>query len=159
MPLIELRTAIRAPVDRCFDLARSIDLHVVTAGATQETAIGGRTAGLIGAGETVTWRARHFGVRQELTVKVLALDRPRYFQDVMTKGAFAAMRHDHEFEERDGGTIMLDKFVFRSPLGPLGKLVDRLFLERYMRRFLLERALVLKAIAESDDWRKYLTGD
>jgi ligand-binding SRPBCC domain-containing protein len=156
MPVIELTTFIHAPRERCFDLARSIDFHVVTAGNTRETAIGGRTTGLIGAGETVTWRAKHFGVWQELTVELTAFSRPRHFQDVMRKGAFAVMEHDHHFENSNGGTLMLDKFVFRSPLGVLGVLVDWLFLERYMRRFLTERARILKAAAESETWRQYV---
>jgi hypothetical protein len=82
MPMIELRTSINAPIERCFDLARSIDFHVVTTGKTQERAVGGRMSGLIGLDETVTWRAKHFGVWQKLTVKVTAFDRPRHFQDV-----------------------------------------------------------------------------
>jgi ligand-binding SRPBCC domain-containing protein len=158
MPIIELETAIRAPRERCFDLARSIDFHVVTAGKTREVAIGGRTTGLIGPGETVTWRAKHLWVWQELTVEIIAFNRPRHFQDVMKKGVFAIMEHDHHFEDAEGGTIMFDKFVFRSPLGMLGMLIDWLFLERYMRRFLLERALTLKAAAESEAWRRYVGG-
>ncbi len=156
MPIIELTTAIRAPRERCFDLARSIDFHVVTTGETRETAIGGRTAGLIGPGEMVTWRAKHFGVWQKLTVALTAFNRPRHFQDVMSKGAFAVMEHDLHFEDSNGGTIMLDKFVFRSPMGLLGVLVDWLFLERYMRRLLVERARILKATAESEVWRQYV---
>ena len=156
MPMIELQTTINAPIERCFDLARSIDFHVVTTGKTQERAVGGRMSGLIGLDETVTWRARHFGIWQELTVKVTAFDRPRHFQDVMTKGAFASMRHDHHFEARDGATIMLDKFLFQSPMGLLGAAADRIFLKGYMHRFLVERAGILRATAESDEWRPFL---
>ena len=156
MPMIELQTTINAPIERCFDLARSIDFHVVTTGKTQERAVGGRRSGLIGLDETVTWRARHFGVWQELTVKVTAFDRPRHFQDVMTKGAFASMRHDHHFEARDGATIMLDKFFFQSPMGLLGAVADRIFLKKYMHRFLVERAGILRATAESNEWRSFL---
>src|ERR1035437_9880040 len=155
MPVIELKTAIHAPRERCFDLARSIDFHTVTAGKTKEIAIEGRTAGLIEAGETVTWRAKHLGVWQELTVELTVFDRPRHFQDVMRKGAFAVMEHDHHFEDSKGSTLMLDTFVSRSPVGPCGVLVDWLFLKRYLRRFLVERARVLKATAESEAWRLY----
>jgi ligand-binding SRPBCC domain-containing protein len=159
MPLIELETIVRAPVERCFDLARSIDLHMVSAGKTAETAIAGRLSGLIEANETVTWRARHLGLRQELTVRITAFDRPHHFQDVMIKGAFASMRHDHHFKARDGATVMLDRFDYRSPLGPLGALADRLFLEGYMRRFLTDRARIVKETAEGEAWRQFLSPD
>jgi len=71
----------------------------------------------------------------------------------MSQGAFSMMQHDHVFEARDGRTTMRDVFAFRSPLGVL---FDRVFLRRYMRRFLLERARLLKTTAESDAWRRYL---
>ena len=44
--------------------------------------------------------------------------------------------------------LMVDTFRYTSPLGPLGVLADRLFLERYMRRLLAERAAFLKRAAE-----------
>src|SRR5215218_8887243 len=56
---IEMSTYIAAPRERVFDLARSIDVHQRSLEHTRERAVGGRTSGLIGLGETVTWRARH----------------------------------------------------------------------------------------------------
>jgi hypothetical protein len=57
MPIIELTTEIRAPIERVFDLARSIDLHVKTASGTDERAVCGVTTGLIGPDQEVTWEA------------------------------------------------------------------------------------------------------
>jgi len=54
MPVIELKTAIKAPVERCFDLSRSIDLHKISTAHTNEEAIAGVTSGLIGPNEWVT---------------------------------------------------------------------------------------------------------
>jgi len=156
MPLIELTTHIAAPIQRCFDLARSIDFHITTAGKTGETAIAGRMTGLIGLDETVTWRAKHLGVWQKLTSKITALERPKHFRDEMIKGAFASLCHDHYFEEEAGGTAMHDNFTFESPLGPLGMLANWLFLEAYLRQFIVERNALLKATAESEGWRAFL---
>ena len=156
MPVIQLETIIAAPQERVFDLARSIDAHVDTTEHTGERAVAGVTSGLIGAGEEVTWEARHFGVRQRLRVKMTAFDRPHYFQDTRLEGAFRHMKHDHSFATRDGKTVMTDRFEFSSPLGFVGRIVDRLFLEGYMRRFIEKRNAILKRTAESDDWKKYL---
>ena len=120
MPHIEVITPIAAPIARCFDAARDIDLHMASVAHTGELAVAGRMSGLIGLGETVTWRARHLGVVQHLTSKITAFDPPRYFQDRMVKGAFASFVHDHHFEEIDGRTTMTDVIEFRSPLGPVG---------------------------------------
>lgn len=156
MPLIELETLIRAPIERCFDLSRSIEFHERTATHTRERAIAGRTRGLIELGEEVTWSARHFGVRQQLSSKITAFDRPWHFRDEMLRGAFAVLRHDHRFEARDGGTRMRDEFYFEAPLGPLGRIAERAVLVRYMREFLRVRAQILREHAESDQWRAYL---
>jgi ligand-binding SRPBCC domain-containing protein len=156
MPVIELATAIRAPRERVFDLARSVDAHQDSTGGTEERAMAGITHGLIGMGDEVTWEARHFGIRQRLTVRVTAFDRPKHFQDVMISGAFKRMVHDHAFAEHPTGTMMCDRFEFESPLGFLGRIVDWLFLTSYMRRFLVRRNEVLKRLAESSEGNRYL---
>jgi ligand-binding SRPBCC domain-containing protein len=149
MARFRIVTTIDAPVEVCFDLARDIDFHTRSLGHTGERAVAGRTTGLIGPGESVTWEARHLGVRQRLTSEVTAFDRPTYFRDAMTRGAFRSFAHDHRFESRDGQTIMTDEVEFRSPLGPLGWLVDRLFMTRYLRRLLEGRSLAIKREAEA----------
>jgi ligand-binding SRPBCC domain-containing protein len=148
---IELATRIRAPRERVFDLARSIDAHVASATGTDEHPVEGKgkTSGLMELGDEVTWRARHFGIVQELTSRITAFERPRHFRDSMVRGAFARFDHDHFFEEDGDVTVARDVFDFDAPLGPLGRIADRIFLERYMRRFLEERMRVLKAIAEA----------
>lgn len=156
MSVIHLETVISAPRERVFDLARSIDAHQDTAEHTGERAVAGVTSGLLGAEEEVTWEARHFGVKQRLRVKMTKFERPNHFQDRMLEGAFRQMTHDHSFEARDEKTVMIDRFEFSSPLGFLGRIVDHVFLERYMRRFIEKRNAILKRTAESDDWKKYL---
>lgn len=156
MPVIELATVIHAPIDRVFDLARSIDLHTDSTSSTGERAVAGVTSGLIGPGDEVTWRARHFGVWQSLTVRITAFDRPSHFADTMLRGAFRRMEHHHDFETSSGVTTMRDKFSFESPLGILGRFADWLFLEGYMRSFLVERNHVIKATAESGEWSRYI---
>ena len=153
MTVIRIVTPIEAPIGVCFDLARDIDFHTESLGDTGERAVAGRTSGLIELGESVTWEGRHFGVRQRFTAEVTAFDRPFYFRDVMTAGAFRAFAHDHRFEERDGRTVMTDVVEFRSPFGPIGWLVDRLFMAGYLRRLLGGRCEAIKRRAEAIDQR------
>src|SRR5579872_4017930 len=139
MAVIELSTFIAAPPERVFDLSRSIDAHQHSTANTGERAIAGITSGLIGMGEEVTWEARHLGIRQKLTIRISQFERPNHFQDVMVSGAFKNMRHDHYFVAQSDGTVMKDRFEFESPFGLVGKVVDFIFLRRYMKRFLEER--------------------
>jgi ligand-binding SRPBCC domain-containing protein len=156
MPLIILSTFMDAPIEVCFDLSRSIDLHQVSTAWTGERAVAGKTQGLIELGETVTWRAKHFGVWQSLTSRITDMQRPFSFSDEMVKGAFHSFHHDHTFNETGTGTLMEDRFSYISPLGLLGRIADVLFLRTYMTRLLEERNRVIKEYAESGKWRDIL---
>ena len=156
MPTIELITEINSTLAICFDLSRSIDLHKISTAGTNEQAIAGKTSGLITLKESVTWQATHFGIRQKLCSHITAYTRPYYFVDEQIKGAFKSIRHEHFFEQVAGKVIMKDRFAFETPLGPLGKLFNRLVLTRYMERFLINRNAVIKDFAESAKWQTVL---
>jgi len=153
---IYLETIIHAPMERCFDLSRSIDLHVASTNGSNEKAVAGRLKGLILEGETVTWEATHFFVRQLLTTKITSMQRPFRFYDVMQQGAFKSMEHEHLFYDQDGSTTMKDVFVYEAPYGIFGQLFDKLVLRRYMSALLKERNQAIKNFAESGAWKKFI---
>lgn len=156
MNCISLQTQIHAPVERCFDLSRSIEFHIAAARDTQEQAVAGITSGLMGLGDRVKWQARHFGALRTLTVEITQFERPSSFEDAMVEGAFKMMRHRHAFETCGDGTLMTDEFCFQSPFGILGRLADAFVLKRYMRCFLENRNRLLKRAAESDAWQSFI---
>jgi ligand-binding SRPBCC domain-containing protein len=126
------------PIDpyAAFDLALSIDAHVASFEGSGEQAVGGVTAGLIGLGEFVTWRARHFGITWTMTSTITEWDRPHCFVDEQRKGPFRSFRHEHLFEPVEHGTRLLDHVEFEAPLGVLGRLAERLVLGRYLRHLI-----------------------
>ena len=159
MVILEELTRIHAPVERCFDLARSVEVHLAGNVHFGEAAVAlaGVTSGLIGPGQRVTWQARHFGILQELTSEITAMERPTYFQDTMIRGAFRSMKHDHFFRSlAPDETGMRDVFCFAAPLGILGRLAEFAVLRGYMRGLLRERNAVIRHIAESASWGEYL---
>jgi ligand-binding SRPBCC domain-containing protein len=157
MPIIKIETQINAPIERVFDLARCIDLHTESLSDTKEKVVAGTTKGLISRGETVTWEAVHFGIKQNLTSKITIFEPPHHFRDSMVKGAFKRFDHDHFFETKDSQTIMWDVFDYNSPFGFLGSIADAVFLEGYMTKLLESRNELIKKVAESDDWKKYIS--
>jgi ligand-binding SRPBCC domain-containing protein len=160
MVRLEELTVIQAPIERCFDLARSVEVHLAENQHCGEmaAALAGVTSGLPGMADRVTWRAKHFGLWQTLTSEITALEPPTYFQDIMIQGAFRFMKHDHFFQRLPSGqTEMKDVFCFAAPLPILGRLAEMILLRRYMRGLLHERNVVIKQIAESSDWMKYLS--
>ena len=149
MPVITFETLVHAPIERCFDLNLDVDVHAAAFADTGERALAGVTHGRLGPGDTVTWEAVHFGLRQRLTTRITLYDRPHRFQDEQVSGAFHRFRHLHTFTTAAGGTLMADHFDYESPLGPLGRLADRLFLRRYVERLLRQRATAVRAACEA----------
>ena len=148
MARVVIETWIAAPIELCFDLARDVDTHVRTSARTRERVVAGKTSGLLDFDDVVTFEAVHFGVTQQLTSKIVEFDRPRRFVDEMVKGAFASLRHLHEFTSQGTTTLMRDTLDWRSPFGFLGIIADKLFLERHMRNFVTTKQRELKAYAE-----------
>lgn len=151
MAAIYLETFINADIHKVFDLARDIDLHQKSTGKTNEKAIAGRTSGLIEKDETVTWRARHLGIYQNLTTKIISMEKPFQFTDIMLKGAFKTMKHQHIFKKKKDKVLMIDIFEFESPLGWIGRFFNDVFLQNYMQNFLLERNQLIKITAEAEN--------
>jgi len=159
MTTLEELTLIDAPMERCFDLSRSVEVHVLgnVHFGEQAVPLEGHTSGLLGLGDCVTWRARHFGIRQCLTSQITEFDPPHAFQDTMLRGAFAHMQHDHLLRQLPSGwTEMRDIFRFAAPIPILGLIAERLVLDRSMRSLLRERNAIIKRVAESNQWRKYV---
>jgi ligand-binding SRPBCC domain-containing protein len=156
MVVIEFELEVRAPIERVFDLSRSVEMHIQSTARTAERAVAGVTSGLMTLDDEVEWEARHFGLRQRLRSRITEFDRPRFFRDSMVHGAFRHFDHDHHFRTSAGSTVARERFEFSAPLGPLGWLAERMVLERYMHRFLRARSLAIKQAAESDAWRRYL---
>ena len=148
MVTIRVVTLIRAPMQRCFDAARDLDLHTRSLAHTNEVAVAGRTSGLIEMGEEVTWRGRHFGITQHFTSRITAFDPPRHFQDSMQRGAFKSFVHDHFFESAGDVTTMTDVLAFSAPLGILGRIAEKLVLTRYLERLLASRGAAIREEAE-----------
>jgi ligand-binding SRPBCC domain-containing protein len=151
METIRLATWIDAPVERCFLLSLNIDLRVASCGETGEDVVGGVTSGLIGEGQTVTFQGHRFGVRWKHTSRMEIVRPYSYFREVMVDGHFKRYEHEHHFAAMDDGTRIRDEVTFslRWSLGRLGA-------RRRLAACLKQRNALIKRVAESEEWRKYL---
>ena len=156
MPIIHLTTFIAAPIERVFDLSRSIELHKKSMAHHREQAVAGTTMGLINLNETVTWKAKHLMKTRVLQVKIIAMQRPLSFTDEMKKGDFKSMKHEHHFKEIENGTLMIDVFRFEAPFGGLGRFFSSVYLSGYLEKLLEQRNELIKEYAESSKWKHVL---
>jgi ligand-binding SRPBCC domain-containing protein len=156
MPIIHLTTFIAAPAQRVFDLSRSIELHKKSLAHTSEEAVAGTTIGLIGLHESVTWKAKHLMKTRVMRVEVTSMEPPYHFTDELKKGDLKSMKHEHHFKSVENGTLMIDIFSFETPYGNFGKLINNLYLTKYLHKLLEQRNHVIKEYAESNKWQNLL---
>lgn len=148
MPRILVETLIHSDLDACFDAARDMGLHRLTAQETGEVIVSGPQEGLLDPGIEVVFEARHLGVRQQLGAKITQFERPHRFVDEMTRGVFVRLQHAHEFEQQGDHILMRDTLEWTSPLGPLGALADWIIVKRHLRNFLRLRGERLRRFLE-----------
>jgi len=111
---------IPAPPETAFALSLDIGLHLGSMAASGERAVGARTAGVLGPGEEVTWRARHFGVAWTMTSRITQYEPAARFVDEQVRGPFRSFRHEHLFTGAPGGTRMTDRIEFAAPVPLVG---------------------------------------
>jgi hypothetical protein len=147
MVRFQRRTLIPLEPEAAFDLSLSIDAHLGSFAESGEQALAGVTSGIIGLGEFVTWRARHFGITWTMTSTITEWDRPHRFVDEQQRGPFASFWHEHVLTPGDGGTWLDDDVRFVAPLGPLGRIAEALVLRRYVPHLIDVRNEFLVAAA------------
>jgi len=116
---------------------------------TRERVVTSIASDQLGPDAVVTWEGTHFGAQIRLMSKITQFDAPRSFEDEQIAGPFQSFWHRHEFSEESGVTVMTDRVRYRAPFGLLGRLAERVFLDRYLRALLERRAAHLRALAES----------
>lgn len=150
---LHLETVLPVPPAVAFDLARDLDAHLASMRASGERIVAGRSGGLIGAGESVAWRARHLGLPLTLMSRITAFEPGTMFVDEEVAGPFRRLRHEHRFSDHDDGCLMTDDIVFEAPFGRLGRAAERLVLQRYMAGLITERNRHLREAASRGDRR------
>jgi len=142
---LRLETTIAAPPAACFAMSLSVDAHAASMSGSGEAAVAGVTSGPLVLGDTVTWRARHFGIAFRMTAAITAYEHPHRFVDEQVRGPFATWRHEHTFTALPSGdTLMADDVRFRAPFGPVGTVAEQLVLSSYLTRLLQRRNTWLK---------------
>ena len=144
---------INAPLERCFLLSTSIDFAWRSFGLRP---VSGKTSGNAVLGDTTLWRCWFFGLPQTLQVTVTAFEQPNLLQQTMDRGPFKQFQHRLHFAEVDGRAFLHDKVHFALPFGWLGKTIERRLVVPFVARLLRRRFELLKMVAESEEWRRYI---
>ena len=147
---------IHAPAERCFLLSTNVAIVERELGMHPRA---GRTTGLVTGGDTILWKGWQLGLPQFHHSLVENFQPPLFFRDRMIAGRFRTFEHDHSFLDRGNGDVVLsDELRFTMPLGWIGDLAGALVLAPHIRRVMRRRFVLLKRLAETDEWRNYLPG-
>jgi len=89
----------------------------------------------MGVGTLIEYRLRLHGVPVRWRTRIETWEPPRRFVDVQIKGPYSLWEHTHTFEE-DGpeATIIRDRVRYSIPFGPLGRIADRLLVQRDLKQ-------------------------
>lgn len=82
------------------------------------------------AGAEIVYRLRWGWLPLRWVTEIAVWEPPARFVDVQRHGPYALWHHTHEFESRDGGTLMRDLVRYALPLGPLGVAAYHLIVRR-----------------------------
>ncbi len=151
--LIKLETFIKAPINICFDLSRSIDLQKIIAGDSREKVVDGTTSGLISLNECVIWEASYFGIKQRMIFKITEMGYPDHFIDEMIEGNMKILKHVHILKKENSGTLLVDHVEFESKFGIIGKVIDQIIVAKQLKKHLIERNHMIKQYAETEKWK------
>lgn len=90
------------------------------------------------AGALIDYRIRVHGMPLRWQTEITHWEPPFRFVDVQRRGPYRLWRHEHRFEEKEGGTLMTDQIQY-AVWG--GTLINRLFVRRDVEKiFAFRRA-------------------
>jgi ligand-binding SRPBCC domain-containing protein len=99
-------------------------------------------------GATLRYRLRLFGIPIRWRTEIVAWDPPHGFVDVQRRGPFRLWEHEHRLRPVEGGTEVVDHVRYGLHLGPLGALVRRLLVRRWVEGIFDYRAERVPALIE-----------
>ncbi|MEE2830276.1 MAG: SRPBCC family protein [Myxococcota bacterium] len=102
-------------------------------------------------GTLIDYRLALFGLPMKWRTEIIVFDPPVQFVDVQLEGPYALWHHSHRFEEAEGGTRMIDQVDYRPPLGVLGGLANKLFVQRTLRRIFRYRNQQVHSLFPGED--------
>jgi ligand-binding SRPBCC domain-containing protein len=156
MNKIEFNTHIKAPVQRCFDLARSVDFHKISVNPIKEESVAGFTSGLIGYNQRVLMQSKLGGLHFSTELKITKFNPPFFFSYEIIDSLFPSIVHDYYFYDISQETVMVNHFYYKIRWGLIGEVMNSLFMKKYLTRIITKRNDLLREYAETDKWKNVL---
>jgi ligand-binding SRPBCC domain-containing protein len=97
----------------------------------------------LGADARIDYQLKLYGVPVKWATLIERWEPPYEFVDVQLRGPYHAWRHTHRFVSEGQGTRIVDDVEYELPLGPLGRVVEALWVRREVARIFNYRTKVI----------------
>ena len=95
------------------------------------------------AGARIDYQLTLYGVPVKWAILIERWEPPHEFMDVQLRGPYKVWRHTHRFRAEGEGTGIIDDVAYELPLGPLGRVVEALWVRREVARIFAHRTEVI----------------
>jgi len=141
--LLRQTTILEAPLDQVFDFfSRAQNLALMTPSWMDFQIVSDASAGPR-AGETIDYKIKVGPLSMRWRTRFLAWEPGARFIDNQERGPYRLWHHEHRFSAEGDRTRMEDIVHYTLPLGPLGRLMHRLFVAGQLRRIFSFRAATI----------------
>lgn len=131
---VQSSVLLDAPIDEVFDFFRQAENLGVMTPPDMKFDILTPTPIQMRAGTEIAYRISVGRVPMRWFTSIELWEPPSRFADAQMRGPYAGWFHEHRFERVGERTKMTDRVWYRLPLGPVGRLVHRLFVRRQLER-------------------------
>jgi ligand-binding SRPBCC domain-containing protein len=129
--VLERTQVVAVPIEQAFEFfADARNLERITPSWLRFRIL--ETPGELADGVRLRYRLSLFGIPIRWGTEIVAWTPPRGFVDVQRRGPFLLWEHTHRLTPVEGGTEIYDHVRYRLFLGPLGALVRRLLVRRWV---------------------------
>jgi ligand-binding SRPBCC domain-containing protein len=148
MPVIEKCSVIKCPPDRLFEFF--LDPNNLSKISPPGFGVSELEVEVpLKAGAEFSMRSQNGLLRFRWRGRVAQLEPPRLMVDEQLRGPFRRFRHTHQFRDAGGATLVIDRVEYTPPLGPIGALLDPIFIRPRLRRYFEYRHRRLKELFEA----------
>lgn len=85
-------------------------------------------------GTVIDYRLQMLGIRFNWQTQIESFEPGREFVDIQARGPYRLWRHTHRFFAVNNGTVMTDRVEYQLYLGPVGNLVNAVFVRRSLAK-------------------------
>ncbi len=94
-------------------------------------------------GSVFEYAMRLRGLPIRWTSRITRFEPPHRFTYIQLRGPYAFWEHDHRYAETERVTTIRDEVRYALPLGPIGRVANRLFVRRELDHIFRQRSRLI----------------